>query len=93
MTLTTTAAEVVEFVTTTKCLPPTNYCVHLVLGDSESGMYMYSGDIFYNNYCFYFYDFSITFYFVVRMCVCMKLYVHLYMYLHTTVHVVFNMDV
>ena len=38
VTLTTTAAEVVEFVSTTRNLPPKNYCVHLVLGDAESGM-------------------------------------------------------
>ncbi|XP_019855675.1 PREDICTED: arf-GAP with Rho-GAP domain, ANK repeat and PH domain-containing protein 1-like isoform X2 [Amphimedon queenslandica] len=32
----TTAAEVVEFVTTTKCLPKRNYALFLVLGDAES---------------------------------------------------------
>ena len=33
----TSAAEVVEFVTTTKNLPKRNYALFLVLGDAESG--------------------------------------------------------
>lgn len=33
----TTAAQVVEFVTTTKSMPPRNYALFLVLGDAESG--------------------------------------------------------
>ena len=37
VTVTTTAAEVVEFVTTTKSLPQRNYALFLVLGDAESG--------------------------------------------------------
>ena len=37
VTVTTTAAEVVEFVTTTKTLPQRNYALFLVLGDAESG--------------------------------------------------------
>jgi hypothetical protein len=36
ITMTTTAAEVVEFVTTTKSLAPRNYALFLVLGDAES---------------------------------------------------------
>ena len=37
VTVTTSASEVVEFVTTTKSLPPRNYALFLVLGDAESG--------------------------------------------------------
>ena len=38
-TVTTTAAEVVEFVATTKNLPQRNYALFLVFGDAESGKF------------------------------------------------------